>query len=784
MNKEMKKISMLLILAVTLLLTSTSEAQQSVLDKVDVFIGTGGHGHNFPHAMVPFGTVTPGPDWETVGWDAAGGYHYDATSLLGFSQVHLSGTGLTEAGDFLLVPTVGPIQIQSGAHDNPDDGYRSRFSHDYEKASPGYYQVRLLDYDINAEMTATERVALHKYTFPESEDTHIMLDLIHHINGWSNTVKHAYVNINRDQTVTGYRITSSPWAASRQLYFAMKFSKPFKSRMIYDANGQAFNKDNKFYHDLPSRASDKMKLIFNFDTDEQEEIMVKFSVSSVSMGNALENLNAEIEDWDFDEVKRVAESKWIAEMSKVEVSGNPDNEKKFYAALYHNNIHPTLNHDVNGQYLGMDQEVHMEKEYDHYTMFSLWDTFRATHPLFTLLQQNRTDNIIKTMLDFQDQYPMKMLPMWSMYQNENTCMIGLHSFPVIADAYVKGITTSDPEEMLDAMVESANNPGIDSTSGRAIYPAYYGQMHYLEKGYHPNDLVRTGVSVTLEHAYDDWTVALAAQKMGNTEVRDEFLKRAQYYKNVWDTETKFFRAKLNSGEFREPFDPRAYHREDFHDRDYTEGNAWQYLWFVPHDVYGLADIMGGKEAMAKRLDQLFTLPYTGESSVGDVSGLIGDYAHGNEPCHHVAYLYNYAGQPWKTQKLIHQIDEEFYKTTPDGYIGNEDAGQMSAWYVFSAMGFYPVNPAGGIYVFGSPLLEEATINLESGKQFRITAKNLSDNNIYIQSVKLNGKPHKNVWFTHDDISNGGTLEYTMGSKPSKWGTKTAPVPYANGEATY
>ncbi|WP_193744392.1 GH92 family glycosyl hydrolase [Jejuia pallidilutea] len=413
-------------------------------------------------------------------------------------------------------------------------------------------------------------------------------------------------------------------------------------------------------------------------------------------------------------------------------------------------------------------------------MFSLWDTFRATHPLFTMIHQERTGDIISTMLDFQKQNPTKMLPMWSMYQNENTCMIGLHAFPVIADAYMKGLTKSKPQDLINAMVISANQPGIDSTSGRAIYPSYYGQMHYLKKGYHPNGLVRTGVSVTLEHAYDDWTVALAANKSGDINVKNEFLKRGQYFENVWDTNTKFFRAKLNNGKFREPFDPRAYHREDFHDRDYTEGNAWQYLWFVPHDVYGLADMMGGKKAMADKLDQLFTLPYLGESTVGDVSGLIGDYAHGNEPCHHVGYLYNYVGQPWKTQKLIHQIDKEFYKAAPDGYIGNEDAGQMSAWYVFSAMGFYPVNPAGGIYVFGSPLLEEVQMNLENGNKFTIKANNISKENIYIQSVKLNGKPYKNVWIKHGDIVSGGTLEYNMGSKPSKWGAKTKPVPYADG----
>jgi len=779
-SKLDKKIKVIHTLLFLMCFSGSIWSQKKLTDKTDVFIGTGGHGHTFPHAMVPFGAVAAGPDWETKGWDAAGGYHYDAKSLLGFSQVHLSGTGLTETGDLLLVPTVGNIQVEPGKHDEPDSGYRSRFSHEDESAEPGYYQVRLLDYNINAEMTATERVGFHKYTFPKTEDAHIMLDLVHHINGGGSGVKLAHVQIKDNQTVTGYRITSGIWAPNRQLYFAVKFSKPFKSKAIYDPKGLYVNKSKKFLADAVDHTSAKMKVVFNFTTEAEEAVMVKIAISSVSMKNALENVETEIPHWDFDKVKADASASWEEQLQKLVVKGTPEREAKFYAALYHNNIHPTINHDVNGEYRGIDKEVHQTKAYTHYTMFSLWDTFRATHPLFTLIHQERTADIVSTMLDFQKQNPRKMLPMWSMYQNENTCMIGLHSFPVIADAYMKGLTKSNPEDLLKAMVISANQPGIDSTAGRNIYPSYYGQMHYLKKGYHPNDLVRNGVSVTLEHAYDDWTLALAANKLGNTTVQNEFLKRGQYYNNVWDKESEFFRAKLNNGKFRVPFDPRAYHREDFHDRDYTEGNAWQYLWFVPHDVYGLADMMGGKKAMANKLDTLFTLPYTGESSVGDVSGLIGDYAHGNEPCHHVAYLYNYVDEPWKTQKLIHQIDKEFYKAAPDGYIGNEDGGQMSAWYVFSAMGFYPVNPAGGIYIFGSPLLEEVEMNLENGNKFKITAHNLSEENIYIQSVKLNGKAYKNVWIKHEDIVKGGALEYVMGSKPSKWGLKTNPVPYADG----
>ncbi|MFY0654943.1 MAG: GH92 family glycosyl hydrolase [Cyclobacteriaceae bacterium] len=776
------KLSSLII--VLLLFGTFVFAQEKVTDKVDVFIGTGGHGHTFPHAMVPFGAVSAGPDWETIGWDAAGGYHYDAKNIKGFSQVHLSGTGLTEGGDLLLVPTVGEIQVNSGSHDDPDAGYRSRFSHEDESARPGYYQVRLLDYDINAEMTATERVGFHKYTFPDSDQTHIMMDLQHHIHGGGDKVKISHLRVLDETTVSGYRITSGLWARNRHTYFAMRFSKPFSSHVFHDPIGQPYNREKKLFWNLPDHTGDKIKGIFNFQTEDGEVIMVKIAISSVSMSNALENLEAEIPDWDFERVSIEADQKWEKQMGKIVVKGDEDRVAKFYAALYHNNIHPTINHDVNGEYRGMDHEVHKTDDFTHYTMFSLWDTFRATHPLFTLIHQKRTNDIIHTMLNFYRENPRKMLPMWSMYQGENTCMIGLHSLPVVTDAYLKGLTTAKPADLLDAMVVSANNPGIDSTVARNIYPSYYGQMHYLEKGYHPTDLVRTGVSVTLEHAYDDWTVALMASKIKNQETSQEFLKRSQYFRNVWDPETKFFRAKLNNGTFRDPFDPRAHHREEFLDRDYTEGNAWQYLWFVPHDVYGLQEMLGGKKVMASKLDELFSLPYIGESKVLDVSGLIGEYAHGNEPCHHVAYLYNYVGQPWKTQELIHQVDKEFYKAAPDGYIGNEDAGQMSAWYVFSALGFYPVNPSGGIYIFGSPLLEEATLNLENGKTFKIIAKNFNEKNIYIQSVKLNRKPYNNVWLRHEDIVQGGTLEYVMGPKKSKWGTKSVKVPYSDGTVNF
>ena len=747
-----------------------------VTDKVNVFIGTGASCHNFPSAMVPFGAVVAGPDCRTTGKHVAAGYHYDAPTILGFSQQHLSGTGLTEGGDLLLVPTVGEIQINPGTENDPESGYRSRFSHKDESALPGYYQVRLLDYDINAEMTATERVGLHRYTFPESDSAHIMLDLISIF--FRSKVGHAYIQIADDQTILGYRNSSGDWAENRQVHFAMKFSKPFKSHSLYDADKK------KFFDNRSDRGGQKLQAIFNFDTEKDEAIMVKIGISSVSMENALLNLETEIADWDFEKVKQKADEKWDNELQRVYAKGSDENVAKFYAALYHTMIHPSIISDVNGQYRGISKMPAETNAFTKYHMFSLWDTFRALHPLFTITQQKRTDDIVKSMVDFYDRNPRKMLPMWSMFQDENTCMIGLHALPVISDAYSKSLLSSKPEELLSAMVKTSERPGIENTRSRSEYPSYYGQQHYLAKGYHPNDLVRSGVSVTLEHAYDDWTVALAAEKMGNKEAAATFLKRSQNYRNVWDKETGFFRARLNDGTWREPFNPRAYHREDRMDRDYVEGNAWQYLFFVPHDVYGLMDLMGGKDKFGDRLEEMFNLPPYEETAVGSVSGtLMGDYAHGNEPCHHYAYLYDYAGRPWKTQEIIHHIDKEFYKAAPDAYIGNEDAGQMSAWYIFSAMGFYPVNPAGGIYAIGSPLLEEVQIALENGNVFKMKANNFSEENIYIQSVTLNGKPWNNVWLDHSDIINGASLVFEMDKSPSQWGVNTLPVPYANGKLT-
>ncbi|MBM4153164.1 MAG: glycoside hydrolase family 92 protein, partial [Kiritimatiellaceae bacterium] len=684
----------------------------------------------------------PGPDCSINEWHAAAGYHYDKTTIIGFSQTHMSGTGLTDWGDFLLMPVVGNVPLVPGKENAPGSGYRSRFSHDDETALPGYYQVRLQDYNINVELTASDRVAMHRYTFPPGAERTVLMDFDHVIQ---NSTKHSYLRVHDEYTVTGYRITDSFWANSRFLYFAMKFSEPIASHVVRD------RKRNLDYPNLPERASSDMIATFQFGAGDP--LLVKIAISPVSMRNAMENLETEIPHWDFAQVRNSAKARWAQELGKVEADGDAKTLEIFYSALYRTMIHPDVHQDVNGEYRGIDKEVHRADGFTNYTVFSLWDTFRALHPLHTILHPKRTGDYIESMLTHQSQSAYGMLPSWTHQHNENFCMIGYHAVPVVVDAWTKGLVDAPSERVLNALLATTTAPGAPKMKDYN-YPQWYGQQHYMQRGYFPDNLVPAGTSITLEHAYDDWAVALLAGKLGNQSVADTYQRRGQNYRNVWDPNTGFFRGKLEDGTFVEPFHARAYHREDHHDREFTEGNAWQYLFFAPHDVYGLIDLMGGKEKFAERLDTLFTLPpNTHPSQVQDVSGFIGDYAHGNEPCHHVAYLFNYAGQPWKTQERIHQIAREFYKAEPAGYIGNEDCGQMSAWYVMSAMGFYPVNPCGGIYVIGSPLLPKMTLHLENGKAFQIQANGLSEKNVYIQSARLNGEPLENVWIAHSALTN-------------------------------
>jgi predicted alpha-1,2-mannosidase len=750
--------------------TILDENQKTPYDYVDPFIGTGGDGHTYPGAVVPFGMVQLSPDTdmktyrESYNWCA--GYQYGDSSIIGFSHTHFSGTGHSDLGDILIMPTVGKLRTKSGTRKNPNLGYRSRFSHTSETASPGYYSVKLDDYNIKAELTTTNRVGFHKYTFPESDSAHIILDLLHSIYNYDGKVIWSSIRVENDTLVTGYRQTRG-WARDRTIYFAIVLSKPFDS-YGFDKDDESiygFRKSDNYIYGKPEISGKKLVAFFNFQTKNEEAIEVKVGISAVSTKGALNNLKTEIPGWNFDRVRLAAEVQWKKELSKIIIEGTDRDKAIFYTSVYHTMLAPVNYMDVDGKYRGLDQNIHFADDFTNYTIYSLWDTYRATHPLFTIIQRDKVSDMIKSMLAHYDQSVHHILPVWSFHNNETWCMIGYHAVPVIVDAYLKGIRDYDVEKAYEAMISSAT------------YKSYDGLEYYMESGFVPIDKEDEGASKTLEYAYDDWTIAEVAKEMGKNADYNEFKKRAGYYKNVFDKETNFMRAKNTDGSWNEPFDP-LYSK---YGGDYTEGNAWQYTWYVPQDVQGLINLMGGREEFVEKLDSLFILESSDEKyhEVEDISGLIGQYAHGNEPSQHIAYLYNYAAMPWKTQQRIHQIMKNLFDDTPYGICGNEDCGQMSAWYIFSSMGFYPVCPGSNEYVIGSPCIEKATINLDNGRKFEMIAEGLSGKNIYIQSVKLNGKRYEKSYITHDDIMNGGKLIFKMGRKPNKkWGVMNSDLPYS------
>ncbi|TRX60155.1 glycoside hydrolase family 92 protein [Fulvivirga sp. M361] len=713
---------------------------------VNPFIGTGAHGHTFPGAAVPFSMVQLSPDTGIEGWDWCSGYHYSDSSIMGFSHTHLSGTGRGDLLDILLMPSTGAIQTEPGTKKDPDSGYRSRFTHENESASPGYYSVHLEDYNIEAELTASKRVGFHKYTFPQSENANILIDLFHGRKG--DSVITTQVNIVNDTLITGLR-KSKGWGepgekywAEQEVYFAAAFSKPFQDWGTVQSE--------QIIERSTTRDGDKIKAFVRFNTTEKEVILVKVAISAVSIEGAINNLNAEIPHWNFDRVKQEAEELWERHLKAIVVEGGPEQKEVFYTAMYHAQLAPYLYADVDGRYRGSDKEVQQAGGFDNYTVFSLWDTFRASHPLFTLIEPERVNDFINAMLAHYEEYGL--LPVWSLHASETNCMIGYHSVPVIVDAYFKGIRDFEVEKAYEAMKTSAMQDD-------------FGVKYLKEYNYIPADLDNKSVSKTLEYAFDDWCIAQMAQALGKTEEYEYFLERSKSYVNVFDPATGFMRGKAANGEWQPGFDPKfaSYGKSDF-----IEGNSWQYSWFVPHDIPGLIKLMGGKKAFTQKLDDLFNeVDEVVEGAPVDITGLIGQYAHGNEPSHHVAYLYNYGGQAWKTQERVHQIITELYNNTPGGLSGNEDCGQMSAWYIFSALGFYPVNPASGNYSVGTPMFPKATIYLENGKSFEIIAENVSDTNIYVQSIQLNGKEYDKDYLLHKDIVAGGRLVFTMGKEPVK-----------------
>ncbi|MEB0262140.1 MULTISPECIES: GH92 family glycosyl hydrolase [unclassified Mucilaginibacter] len=760
----MKKIFSALLIC-TGLHAAGQNTHENLVQYVKPIIGTQRMGHTYPGATVPFGMVQLSPETDTASYELNGkynpkvyeycaGYQYEDKTIVGFSHTHFSGTGHSDLGDFLIMPTVGTLKLNPGVADKPGSGYRSAFSHANEVSAANYYKVKLDASNITAEMTTSTRVGFHQYTFPKSDQSHIILDLMAGIYNYPDKTVWTYVKILNDSTLVGYRQTNG-WARTRNLYFAMAFNKKFiqhgfkkyDKREVYGGFWGKFNQSKNF----PEIAGKQIRAYFDFKTEEGEKIKVKFALSSVSMDGAMANMQAEVPGWDFDKVKNDGQAQWEKELEKITVNASVERKQDFYTAMYHTMINPTIYMDVDGQYKGLDQNIHKADGFINYTTFSLWDTYRALHPLFNIIQPQRNADMVKSMMVHFDQSPEGMLPVWSNSANENWCMSGYHSVSVIADAVVKGNAPFDAEKALTACVATAR------------HRSYEGIGEYMDKGYIPDEKTGVSVSNTLEYAYDDWAIAQMAKKLGKTDIYNEFIKRSENYKNVYDSKSGFMRPRLADGTFRAKFDPLSTINEGF-----IEGNAWNYTLFAPQDPAGLIKLMGGNKRFVPYLDSLFTMnlpdKYFAETEDITRDGIIGNYVHGNEPSHHVAYLYNWTNQPWKTQERIRMILPRMYKPTPDGLGGNDDTGQMSAWYIFSSMGFYPVAPGSVDYSIGSPSVNNATIQVGNGKTFNIIVKNQNEKNVYVQKMTLNGKSYTALTLTHQDIMNGGEMVFYMSAK--------------------
>lgn len=758
----------LLFVAMAIVGARSLAQNKNLVQYVNPMIGTDRMGHTYPGATVPFGAVQLSPETDTLSYEDNGhynknvykycaGYQYQDKTIVGFAHTHFSGTGHSDLGDFLIMPATGQLRLNPGTATNPENGYRSGFSHTSEVAEAGYYKVKLDKYNILAELTATTRVGFHQYTFPQSDSAHIILDLTYGIYNYPDKNVWTFLRIENDSTITGYRQTNG-WGRTRTLYFAMVCSKPFDSYGVNNRSKKEVYRGfwGKFdqQHNFPEAAGTQLCAYFNFKTVDKEKIKVKLAISPVSMANALENMKVEAPGWDFNEVKNKAQEAWETELEKIEIDADKETKENFYTSMYHAFINPTVYMDVNSEYKGLDQNVHKAYGFTNYTTFSLWDTYRALHPLFNIIQPQRNADMISSMLAHYDQSAHKMLPVWSNSANENWCMIGYHAVSAIADAVIKGNYNIDAERALDACVTTAKN-------------GWYGGLdYYMKHGYVAEDKSNTSVSKTLEYAYDDWCIAQMAKKLKKEDLYLEFTGRSGNYVNVFDASTGFMRPRLSNGQFRKDFDVL-----NTDEPGYIEGNAWNYSLYVPHAPEEMIKMMCGKRRFIMHLDSLFTmqLPDSFFAKTEDITrdGLIGNYVHGNEPSHHIAYLYNYAGAPWKTQDHVRMILKQMYRPAPDGLSGNDDCGQMSAWYIFSSLGFYPVAPGSDKYDIGSPAINNATLRLENGKIFKITTQNQSDKNVYVQKIVLNGKPLSRTYITHDEIMNGGELVFHMSSKPNK-----------------
>jgi predicted alpha-1,2-mannosidase len=748
-----------------LLFISGILSSQNRVNYVNPMIGTVRMGHTFPGACVPHGVVQLSPDTDTIPHNFNGvynkdaykycaGYQYDDPTIVGFSHTHFSGTGHSDLGDILMMPVTGTLKLNPGTAADPASGYRSRFSHDTEKASPGYYEVFLDDYKVKARLTATERVGVHQYTYPSDKEQKLLLDLVHGIYNYDGKVLWAGLRVENDTLITGYRITNG-WARENYTYFAISFSRPVRNYGYTDQEKPAYAGFWKKFdqnRNFPEMAGRKLVCHFEFGNDPSP-LVVKVALSAVSTQGAIRNLEKEAAGKSFEQIVAEAAAKWEKELNVIEVTGNEDHKTMFYTSLYHILINPSVYMDVDGQYRGIDHNIHRAEGFTNYTIFSLWDTYRALHPLFNLINRERSRDIVHSMLAHYSQSVHKALPVWSHMGNENWCMIGYHSVSVLADALDKGIDIHK-EKALEAMINSSNVGYYDGTDA------------YKQLGYVPFDKNGNGSSITLEYAYDDWTIYHTALKAGNDKIADAYKKRAFSYRNVFDPNLQFVRAKMSDGSWKSPFSLLNTHGEGF-----IEGNSWNYSFYVPHDVKGLIEQMGGDKQFTARLDSLFTMHLPDEffEHTEDVTreGIMGNYVHGNEPAHHIAYLYAWTSQPWKTQYRVREIMNRMYRNSIDGLCGNDDCGQMSAWYIFSSMGFYPVCPGSNQYILGAPYFPYLKVKVGENKYLTIKADKVSDKMRYVHSVKLNGKPYTKAYINYDDIKDGAELIFEMSSRPNK-----------------
>jgi len=718
---------------------------------VNPLIGTYGEGNTYPGVVAPFGMIQISPDTEDELWETASGYEYSDSSIIAFSLTHFSGTGIPDLGDIRFMPQTGKPWFVQGSKTNPDSGYRARYSHADESASAGYYSVKLKDNNVRVECTSADRSGFLRFTFPQTDSASILVDLSRNLHWnviWSD------IHILNDSTITGYHMVNG-WAKERYVYFTAVFSRPFDEFSILSDGKRVFYNGYRFRSRYEC-AGKNLQFLANFKTKKDEQILVKVAISAVSTDNAIKNLNSELDHWNFEQLVQETGRKWNKELSKVKIDGTREQKETFYTALYHAFLTPVLYQDVNGEYRGLDQNIRQAKGFTNHAIFSLWDTYRAIHPLFCLLQPERNADMINSMLAHYDQSVDHLLPVWSLSGNETWCMIGYHAVPVIVDAYLKGIKGFDVIRAYEAIKTTAMNPDYDNVKT------------YAALGWVPFDKENESVSKTLEYAYDDFCVAQMARSLGKTADYDYFLKRSMAYKNLFDKSTMLMRGRDSKGNWRTPFNSHEY----IQGGDFTEGTSWQYTWYVPQDINGLIGLYGGNKGFLQKLDSLFTFNDNSSENMDDVQGRLGEYWHGNEPSHHIIFLYDFAGQPWKTQELVHKIIQTQYGNKPNSLSGNDDCGQMSAWYLFNAMGFYPVCPGSNYYAFGSPALKKAVISLAGNKTFTITSENLTEQNIYIQKVMLNGKAWNSPYFSYNELKNGGELIFTMGPKPNKkWGTQ-------------